>query len=453
MSFPRYPAYKDSGVEWLGEVPAHWDIARLGSLTSKIGSGKTPGGGADVYSEDGVLFLRSQNVHDAGLALEDVVYITSEIDAEMSGSRVRPGDILLNITGASLGRSCLVPDRFPPANVNQHVCIIRLSNPALSPFVSAMMKSAAMKAQFAASQNGAAREGLNYAQIAGLVLPIPPADEQVDIVRFLTEESKCETTLIELFRSVIELLAEKRQAVISHAVTKGLDPHVAMKPSGVEWLGDVPAHWQIRKLSRAFASIGSGTTPRSDAREYFDDGDIPWINTGDLNDGYLVDCEKRVTELALEDYPSLKTHPKGSLAIAMYGATIGKVAITRFDATVNQACCVFSGGESVTEEFLLYAFVGLRKHLVSLATGGGQPNISQEILRNFRIAAPDVRAQQRIVEHLTSFVNDSDALISKAHAAIALLQERRSALISAAVTGKIDVRGLAGDAEREAEAA
>jgi type I restriction enzyme S subunit len=169
---------KPSGIEWLGDVPEHWEVTRLGFLCSKIGSGKTPLGGGEAYLTEGILFIRSQNVYDDGLYLDDVVYVSDATDAEQSWSRVLSGDILLNITGASLGRTCLVPDDFQAANVNQHVCILRLSSLAFRHFVSMVLKSSGMKSQFDAAQNGAAREGLNFAQISKLALALPPEGEQ-----------------------------------------------------------------------------------------------------------------------------------------------------------------------------------------------------------------------------------------------------------------------------------
>ncbi len=164
------------------------------------------------------------------------------------------------------------------------------------------------------------------------------------------------------------------------------------KDSGVEWLGEVPEHWETWKLAHAFNQIGSGTTPKSDDMSYYENGEIAWLNTGDLNDGELFNCEKRVTELALANH-SLKIFPEDSLVIAMYGATIGKLALLRFSATVNQACCVFSCYLQIQPKFLFYWLLGMRQYIVNMATGGGQPNISQEILRNLRVPKPNQEEQ------------------------------------------------------------
>jgi type I restriction enzyme S subunit len=253
MSFPRYERYKDSGVEWLGQVPEHWKVGRVKRLADKIGSGKTPLGGSEVYAAQGVLFLRSQNVYDDGLRLDEAVYIAPEVDEEMENTRVKPGDILLNVTGASIGRTCIVPTPFPSANVNQHVCIIRISKRNFREYAAMALKSGVTKAQIDLAQNGAARDGLNFDQIGNLIFAMPIAgDESAAIVRFLERELVQVDMLIEEQRRLIDLLKEKRQAVISHAVTKGLNPDAPMRPSGVEWLGDVPRTWKMKRLHILF---------------------------------------------------------------------------------------------------------------------------------------------------------------------------------------------------------
>jgi len=206
------------------------------------------------------------------------------------------------------------------------------------------------------------------------------------------------------------------------------------KDSGVEWLGEVPEHWEVWKLSHAFTLIGSGTTPKTDNRDYYDGGEIPWVNTGDLNDRELDECKKRITALAITEHSALTIYPAGSLLIAMYGATIGKLALLNFAATVNQACCVFTGKSEIASKFMFYWFLGLRQQIISLATGGGQPNISQDILRSLRVAIPPLSQQRQIATFLDHETAKIDALIAEQQRLIELLQEKRQAVISHAVT-------------------
>lgn len=214
---------KPSGVEWLGDVPEHWEVKKLFYLTSKIGSGKTPSGGADVYQTEGIVFIRSQNVYDDGLRLDDVVFIDKAIDEDMAWSRVKPHDILLNITGASLGRTCIVPEGLPQANVNQHVCIMRMRNSENASFVSFFLKSKLAKNLFDIAQNGSAREGLNFAQIGTFSITLPPITEQQAIVAFLDREMGQIDALMAKVEAVIAKLKEYRTALISAAVTGKID--------------------------------------------------------------------------------------------------------------------------------------------------------------------------------------------------------------------------------------
>lgn len=189
-------------------------------LANKIGSGKTPTGGADVYQDDGVLFLRSQNVHRGELRLADAAYISRDIDSQMSSTRVKPGDVLLNITGASIGRCAHVTSDLPSANVNQHVCIIR-PNPGIDgELVSAALLTPFVQEQIRVLQVGGNREGLNFEQVGNLVVKIPAqeADREtaLELIRRATSDS---TLLIALLAASVSRLVERRRALITAAVT------------------------------------------------------------------------------------------------------------------------------------------------------------------------------------------------------------------------------------------
>ncbi|HNR85948.1 MAG TPA: restriction endonuclease subunit S [Taishania sp.] len=210
------------------------------------------------------------------------------------------------------------------------------------------------------------------------------------------------------------------------------------KDSGIEWIGKIPSHWESWKISHAFDRIGSGTTPESGNPEYHENGTVNWLNTGDLNDGILFECNKKITEKALEDYSSLKLFPSGSLVIAMYGATIGKTALLEFETTTNQACCVFCESDIIKLRFLQYWFVGNKEHIINLAIGGGQPNISQNILKDVRVPCPKFEEQTAIANFLDHKTAQIDDLIAKKERLIALLEEERTATINQAVTKGLD---------------
>jgi type I restriction enzyme S subunit len=210
------------------------------------------------------------------------------------------------------------------------------------------------------------------------------------------------------------------------------------KNSQIEWIGDVPSHWESWKISHAFNRIGSGTTPESGNPIYHENGTINWLNTGDLNDGVLDSCSKKITTKALDDYSSLKLFPTGSLVMAMYGATIGKTAILNFETTTNQACCVFCDSSIIDLKFLQYWFIGNKEQIINLAIGGGQPNISQNILKDIRVWCPDYSEQGSLTNFLDHKTTKIEHLIAKKEQFIQLLEEERVAVINQAVTKGLD---------------
>lgn len=441
MSFPRYPKYKASGVEWLGDVPAGWAAIALKRIVNPVRQITYGIVQAGPHIPDGVPYIRPADMtHEGGIAKPDEIMRTSaEIAADYSRSTIRTGDLVCSI-GPSFGKVMVTPPWLNGANLTQGTARIAVSREHDAKYVFWTLRIPASVGQWESSIGGATFRALNLGPLARTMILTPPLPEQTAIAEFLDRETGKIDELVAEQRRLMELLKEKRQAVISHAVTKGLNPHAPMKPSGIEWLGDVPVGWGVWKLTHAFEKIGSGTTPRTDNREYYEDGAHPWVNTGDLNDGDLTDCEKKITDLALSDHTTLRIYPAGSVVIAMYGATIGKLAILQFPASVNQACCVFSGKLTIEYKFLFFWLLAYRPQIISLASGGGQPNVNQDILRGLRVACPTLAEQETIIEFLEAETSKFDTLTAEAQRAIDLLQERRTALISAAVTGQIDVR-------------
>jgi len=211
---------KDSGVEWIGEIPSDWSIGKIKYTTSKIGSGKTPKGGSETYSEEGILFLRSQNIYDTGLNIEEATFISENIDEEMANTRVYSDDVLLNITGASIGRCCIYPSKMNPANVNQHVCIIRvIVNTMIPGYVHYFWVSSSGQTSIDIYQSGANREGLNFEQIGNTFMPYPSLPEQQDIVDYLDAKCSAIDATIQKRELAIEKLTAYKQSLIYECVT------------------------------------------------------------------------------------------------------------------------------------------------------------------------------------------------------------------------------------------
>ncbi|MCQ2292668.1 MAG: restriction endonuclease subunit S [Bacteroidaceae bacterium] len=209
---------KNSGVEWIGDVPEHWSTPKLSHLTSKIGSGSTPHGGSEIYVSQGIKFLRSQNVLNEGLSLDDVAYITEDIDDEMAGTRVQVDDILFNITGGSIGRCYYVDESLGRANVNQHVCIVR-PNGIGTKYLLYYLQSEKGQHQVRIRQTGGNRDGLSAAAFKEFVITLPPDDEQQAIASFLDEKCAEIDALIVLREKKMEALKEYKKSLIYECVT------------------------------------------------------------------------------------------------------------------------------------------------------------------------------------------------------------------------------------------
>jgi len=271
----------------------------------------------------------------------------------------------------------------------------------------------------------------------------PPMAEQKGIAAFLDRETAKIDALLAEQERLIELLQEKRQAVISHAVTKGLNPDAPMKPSGVEGLGEVPAHWDVRRVKQV-ARMESGHTPNRKIAEFWD-GDIPWVSLNDT--GYLRDNDCisetafNVTQLGIEN-SSARLLPAGAVVFSR-DATIGRCGIAARPMTVSQHFIAWICGDRIRPAFLLLRLRSMTQELDSLTTGATLKTIGMPEVRTIVTPVPPLEEQQMIVAHVRTVISSIDTLIKETRRAAALLTDRRAALISAAVTGQIDVRGLA----------
>lgn len=425
MNRPRYPEYKPSGVEWLGEVPRRWEVKRLKFAAACINDKQ------DELS-DGSSYVAMEHIESwTGKRLD----IENGITPESQTSRFQKDDVLFGKLRPYLAKSWLA-DRDGACSTELLVLRGRELDPAyllywtlMRPFIEIVD----------GSTYGSKMPRANWDFIGNMLTSIPARDEQRAIAAFLDRETARIDALIEKKRRFIELLQEKRAALISRAVTRGLDPNVPLKDSGVEWLGQIPAHWEMWKVAHAFRHIGSGTTPPASEYEWYE-GDIPWVTTGELRENIISKTEKYITQESLKQFPALEFHPANSLVIAMYGATIGRLGILEIPATTNQACCVLADSSILNTKYVFYVMLGFRQEIVSLSSGGGQPNISQDKIRSLHIPRPPLNEQGPIVNYLGQETEKLDALCAKVESAIEKLKEYRTALIAAAVTGKIDVR-------------
>jgi type I restriction enzyme, S subunit len=424
VSFPRYPKYKDSGVEWLGEVPEHWRVIPI-RRAAKLESGHTPSRSHPEYWDNcTVPWFTLADVWQIREGKADYVFETEEMVSELglanSSARLLPkGTVILSRT-ASVGFSTIMG--VPMATTQDFanwVC-----GPDLQPeFLLCALRS--MAGEFRRLMMGSTHNTIYMPDIQALCLALPPRDEQAAIAEYVKAQTRRIDSLLADQQRLVELLMEKRQAAVSHAVTKGLNPDAPMKPSGIEWLGEVPAHWDITPLRWA-ATCCSGDGLSADRVESHSDKDhaVPVIGGNGLM-GYTHESNIE----------------RAVLAIGRVGALCGNIHIVYPPAWVTDNALILDADSALLDLHFLSSVLRSR-NLNDIASKTAQPLITGAQVSDQRIPAPPPREQREITAFLSRELGKLDTLTAEAGRAIDLLQERRTALISAAVTGQIDVRDL-----------
>jgi type I restriction enzyme S subunit len=234
-------------------------------------------------------------------------------------------------------------------------------------------------------------------------LPLPPLPEQKAIADYLDKACARIDRIIAIKEEQLRKIEGYYNSKIHEVITKGLDNEVELIYSKIDWQGSVPKHWKREKLFRLSDKMGSGGTPKSTNQEYYD-GDIPWIQSGDLNDGLISETKKTINERAIQE-SSAKMFEKGTVLIAMYGATIGKLGVMGMDAATNQACCAIQVGSKLDSDYVFFLLYDMRQYLISQGYGGGQNNISQEVLKQQYFFFPEKKEQLQIVSYIKNFQN------------------------------------------------
>jgi type I restriction enzyme, S subunit len=443
VSFPRYERYKDSGVEWLGEVPEHWEVRKLSQLF-RAEKGKF----AQMLTKEfcaeneGAYPVYSGQTENNGVMGS---WDRFEFDAGTHG-------VLFSTTVGS-GKVMSLQHLFGKFSLSQNCMVIRpTSDECVARFYYFHFQPLFDYERARIPQHMQASFRMEDLYSYRICVP-PTVEEQFSIARFLDRETRKIDALVSSQRRLIELLKEKRQAVIAQAVTKGLNPHAPMKDSGVEWLGKLPAHWESVPLRFLVRSI-SGGTPDKKNLSYWE-GSIPWVSPKDMKVASIADAEDHISEAALVE-SGLQLVPANHILIVVRGMILAHsfpVALTCADVTINQDMKALQCGKRLKAAFLLLVFHGLTSLIVSSAdeSAHGTKKLGSEVLGRLAIPLPPLAEQDEIVTQVNRDIEENNAISAEASRTIELLQERRNALISAAVTGKIDVRSQSDDSSGRSE--
>jgi type I restriction enzyme, S subunit len=440
MSFPRYPSYKDSDVEWLGEVPGHWAVKRLkrachafpSNVDKKVHDGEAPillCNYTDVYYNERIV---------AGMEFMAATASTDQI----AKFTLRAGDTIItkdSETADDIAIAAHVPADLPGVVCGYHLSMVRPMPETDGAFVKRLFDSGFVKSCVAVRANGLTRVGLGQYEIDNLELPFPPLPEQTQIAAFLDRETAKIDALVAEQRRLMELLKEKRQAVISYAVTKGLNPNAPTKPSGMDWLGDVPEHWELKATKRLFRLV---VEPAPDDNDY----ELLSIYT-EIGVRPRKSLEAKGNKATTTDgYWMVQ---RGDLIVNKLLAWMGAIGISDYDGVTSPAYDILRQTIPLEPRFYDFlfrcgiCFTEFRRY--SRGIMDMRLRLYFDELGQLLMPYPPEVEQRQIVSFLQDELQRFDALSLEAQRAIDLLQERRAALISAAVTGQIDVRHLSGE--------
>ena len=425
-----YPNYRASGSSWIGHVPTHWEVRRIKADVSDV---------ADLtnHRKPNESYVALEHVESwTGRIIEPESYATFENQAK----RFRPGDVLFGKLRPYLAK--VTQPEQAGVCVGEFL-VLRPHEDVMAPsYLERLMRSKPMIDLVDASTFGAKMPRANWNFIGNVAIPVPPSEEQAAIVRFLDHVDEQIQRYIDGKERLIALLEEERQALVHQAVTRGLDPNVRLKPSGVEWLGDIPKHWETLRVGH-FSDVGNGSTPARGNATYWTGGVHPWLNSSSVNQGTITKADQFVTESALSECHLPRLHP-GSLLVGItgQGKTRGMSAVLGIEATINQHMAFIAlKTPRVSSRYLhLYltaAYTELRT--ISLSSGSTRAALTCEDIKRFMVALPPRDEQERLLSEVGRKLASVDDAIARTRRQIDLMNEYRTRLIADVVTGKIDV--------------
>lgn len=425
----RYSIYKNSGSDWLGKVPEHWQPSSIRGVTKAVTRRNCP----DlpllaVYRDYGVILRDSRDDNH------------NRIPEDLSNYKVvTPGNLVLNkmkTWQGSLGVSeyeGIVSPAYIICETSQDI------NPK---FLHYLLRSYRYIFIYNKISYGIRVDqwDMHYEDFKQIPIFLPSLEEQRTIARFLDLKLEQIDHFISNKQRLIELLKEQKTAIINRAVTKGLNPHAPMKPSSIEWLGEIPEHWKVIRISR-IAKVVNGTTPDKNRPKYWESGSIPWISSGQINDYIITRPTELITEAAFKEC-SLRIMPAGAVVIGLVGQgkTRGTSARLAIDTCINQNLACIIPKLNLDSTFLHFTLIALYEPIRESARGGNQEALNCQLVREIRIPFPPISEQKAIAAYIDKKVAEINISIKRIQKSINLVSEYRTTLISDAVTGKIDVR-------------
>ena len=449
MKYPKYPAYKESGVEWIGIIPKGWEVKKLSRCLSRLESGNREFSGGNQL-KDGVLSIGGEHIDwEGNINLTNPKYIKESFYFNLNSGKVKEEDILLVKDGATIGKIAYVKELpVKQVAINEHVFLLRTNKLLHSKFLYYFLYSKIGQTQILSNVRGAAQGGLNSSFVQRLYISIPPLLVQKNISSFLDNEIERLSKLIYKENNIMILLKEKRQAIITTAVTKGLYPNVPMKDSGIEWIGQIPDHWKLKKLK--FVSKVNFSTV--DKHSFSNEIPVLLVNYTDVYNNQSITKEMEFMKATANINEIKKFQLKaGDVLVTKDSETPDDIAIPALVKSnlPNMLCGYHLAMLRPNSYFLysnylfyLYSDKKFRGKYECEANGITRFGLTQDSFSGTYICMPSLSEQVDISLFLEEQTSKIDSLISRSEEMIELLKENKTSLITQAVTGKIDVRGV-----------
>ncbi|MCC7074544.1 MAG: restriction endonuclease subunit S [Deltaproteobacteria bacterium] len=432
-------------VPWLGILRADWPLVPLRYLVRFLSGGTPDKGNADFWSGGAIPWVSPKDMKvDRINDSEDHITVAA-LDGS-STQLVPVGSVLVVVRGMILAHTLPVAVTTGPVTINQDIKALVCGQRILPEFLHAVL---AGQAEWLLSQADSSAHGtkkLETEVLQRFEVPCPPLELQRRIVATMRAQAIGLDEVVAAKQRVLDLLAEKRKAIIATAVTRGLDLKVKLRNSGVPWLGEIPAHWELWKVGHV-AKVGNGSTPERDKVAYWSEGSFPWLNSSVVNQEEVTSSDQFVTDAALRECHLPRLRPGTVLvAITGQGKTRGQAVVLSIEATINQHMAFVAPDPALVDAwFVRWSFYRAYEYLRSISddAGGTKGALTCEDVAGLRIPVPPPDEQRTIVEHIARETAQLDAVRAATERTIALLKERRSALIAAAVTGQLDVGAAA----------
>lgn len=431
---------KDSGVEWIGKIPKDWKTIKIKNLADvSIDNSFVDGDWIEspYITNEGIRYLTTGNIGDGFYKEQGSGFVSRATFKDLNCKLAFPGDLVIARLNSPYGRSCILPNVFSEYVLAVDIVILRPQGD--KKYISYVTQCTGYQNMVEDGAKGTTMKRISRTNLGNILLPFPAKSVQEKIVFYL--DSKCSQidTIIEKQQTVIEKLREYKLSLITEAVTKGLNPDVPMKDSGVEWIGEIPEHWDVPKI-KYIASIYSGATPDRNKLEYWN-GEINWFKTGELQNNEIYYSEENITQKALNE-TSVKMFYEDTILMAMYGQgkTRGMTALLKTQGTTNQACAgIIINNKKMSVKYMWEFLKGAYNAIRQEAVGSGQPNLSVKLIADFYVTMPPMEEQRQIADFLDRKCSAIDATITKKQALIEKLTAYKKSLIYEVVTGKKEV--------------